>query len=121
MKGRYQVIWKPRKYLVFVLLNKFNVVDHTAVADQVERLEHEPDATSADSSALLVRKPCHVDAIQLIDAGRRNIEESEQRQERGLPRPRRAGNCDKFASISSMWSCGVSPWRSPLRKRILLA
>ena len=67
-----------------------HVAQHGGARQQVERLEHEAEARSADLGQLVVAIIGHVHAFQQVVAARGRVETAEQVHERGLARARRA-------------------------------
>ena len=63
-----------------------DVVDDSPVADEVERLEHEPDAPRSERGAGRVVEIGHVDAVEQVAAGGGCVQQPEQRQQGGLAR-----------------------------------
>ena len=56
---------------------EFDVVDHGAVAEEVERLEHETDPVRSHGGAFLVRQAGDVDTVEQIVTFGRRVEETE--------------------------------------------
>ena len=78
---------------------KLDVLVHAQVADQVERLEDEPDLAVADPRALGGRQALHEALIQEVGPVRRRVEEPEDREERRLPAARGPGDGDILALL----------------------
>ena len=56
---------------------KFDIVDHAAVADEMEGLEDKSDATGAYPGSLFVAELSDVDAVEFIYAFGRRVEQAE--------------------------------------------
>lgn len=62
-----------------------HILKHGSVAEQVKRLEDEPDELGAQCCAIGVRQRGGVDPIEQVSAGRWRVETSEHVEERRLP------------------------------------
>jgi hypothetical protein len=57
------------------------------VGHEVERLEHEPDPPPPQAGALAVREATHVDAVEVVAAGRRGVGQPRTCSSVDLPDP----------------------------------
>ena len=57
---------------------ELDVVDDGAVAEQMERLEHEPDPFRSHCGAPPIRKPGDIDPVEHIPPGCWHVEQTEQ-------------------------------------------
>ena len=90
-----------------------DVVDDGSVADEVERLEHEPDTTGPERGAGRVVVAGHVDAVEQVAAGGGCVEQPEQRQQGGLAGTRCAGDRDVLTGTDrelARVECGDRWW-----------
>src|ERR1019366_6320980 len=73
---------------------KLYVLVDREVADEVERLEYEPDLAVADARPVGGREALDQAAVEQVCALRRRVQEPEDREERGLSAARGAGDRD---------------------------
>ena len=71
---------------------QLHVFIHREVADQVERLKNETDFAITDARPLGQLEPLHRTIVQNVSSIRRRIEQAQNRQQRGLPAARGAGD-----------------------------
>src|SRR5690606_20656660 len=66
-----------------------DVLEHRAVREQVEGLEHEADPSAAQAGPLPLAQRRRVDALEQVGAAGGPVEQAEDVEHRRLPRPRR--------------------------------
>src|SRR5262245_27695749 len=80
---------------------QLDVLVHGEIADQVERLEDEPDLPVADASAIGGGEIGDGLAVEQVAAVGRRVEQPEDREQRRLAASRRPGNGDVLALLDA--------------------
>src|SRR5262245_46909403 len=75
------------------------VFERTGAREQIEALEHEADALTADACELPFGQLRNVDSFEQIAAARRPVETAENCHHRRLAGARRAHDGDEFAAL----------------------
>ena len=85
---------------------QLDVLDGVRAREEVERLEDEADLLVADLRQLVVVHRRDLAALQVVRAGRRRVEASDQVHQGGLPGPRRTHDRDVVAALDRQRHAG---------------